>query len=300
MEQPQSRLHGGSDRRGLGDPKPQPQQRASGHLGPEPHDEVEQGRAGAVEGEAGVPMAPPTARTWSRRGRTPVVQVRDCSRRRISPRPGRHPIREVPCPRHCSCRGQGTSRTCARRSVQVAERTASARAGWSGASPSGRSSPKSRARQSANRAGFRAGQRPLLQAAAAPRQLECAPSVPGKQRDAGCMPLPSGVLQLSHSGPRTQPWPAGGAPTPRPGSPRTAGTDRHPKGGRVRRRGSGCRYGPGALRVNMRDCSPQGPWIHHRNYLEFCSGLAYEQFFVNALPEAPHFTPWRSPERLTL
>ncbi|OOV24839.1 hypothetical protein SM007_28895 [Streptomyces avermitilis] len=86
-----------------------------------------------------MPMTPPAVRTWSRRGRTPVVRVR--SRRRISPRPGRHPVREVPCPRHCSCWGQGTSRTCARRSVQVAERTASARAVGSGASSSGRRSP---------------------------------------------------------------------------------------------------------------------------------------------------------------
>ncbi|WP_262059829.1 transposase [Streptomyces sp. STR69] len=29
-------------------------------------------------------MTPPTVRTWSRRGRTPVVRVRGCSRRRLS------------------------------------------------------------------------------------------------------------------------------------------------------------------------------------------------------------------------
>jgi len=29
-------------------------------------------------------MTPPTARTWSRRGRTPIVHVRNRSRRRLS------------------------------------------------------------------------------------------------------------------------------------------------------------------------------------------------------------------------
>ena len=36
------------------------------------------------EDEAGFSMTPPTARTWSRRGRTPVVHVRGRSRRRLS------------------------------------------------------------------------------------------------------------------------------------------------------------------------------------------------------------------------
>jgi hypothetical protein len=36
------------------------------------------------EDEAGFSMTPPTARTWSRRGRTPVVRVRGRSRRRLS------------------------------------------------------------------------------------------------------------------------------------------------------------------------------------------------------------------------
>lgn len=36
------------------------------------------------EDEAGFSMTPPTAHTWSRRGRTPVVRVRGRSRRRLS------------------------------------------------------------------------------------------------------------------------------------------------------------------------------------------------------------------------
>ncbi|WSU86585.1 transposase (plasmid) [Streptomyces globisporus] len=38
----------------------------------------------AFEDEAGFSMTPPHAKTWSRRGRTPVVRVRGRSRRRIS------------------------------------------------------------------------------------------------------------------------------------------------------------------------------------------------------------------------
>ncbi|WP_374196215.1 hypothetical protein [Streptomyces sp. ISL-10] len=36
------------------------------------------------EDEAGFSMTPPTTRTWSRRGHTPVVRVRGRSRRRLS------------------------------------------------------------------------------------------------------------------------------------------------------------------------------------------------------------------------
>jgi len=36
------------------------------------------------EDEAGFSMTPPTARTWSRRGRTPIIRVRGRSRRRLS------------------------------------------------------------------------------------------------------------------------------------------------------------------------------------------------------------------------
>ncbi|ANW21369.1 hypothetical protein [Streptomyces clavuligerus] len=36
------------------------------------------------EDEAGFPITPPTTRTWSRRGTTPVITVRGRSRRRIS------------------------------------------------------------------------------------------------------------------------------------------------------------------------------------------------------------------------
>ncbi|MEU7687720.1 transposase, partial [Streptomyces spectabilis] len=36
------------------------------------------------EDEAGFSMTPPTSRTWSRRGHTPVVRVRGRSRRRFS------------------------------------------------------------------------------------------------------------------------------------------------------------------------------------------------------------------------
>ncbi|MGW7823584.1 hypothetical protein ACWGLF_36910 [Streptomyces puniciscabiei] len=36
------------------------------------------------EDEAGLSMTPPTARTWARRGRTPVIRVRGRSQRRFS------------------------------------------------------------------------------------------------------------------------------------------------------------------------------------------------------------------------
>ncbi|WSQ98179.1 hypothetical protein OG735_08810 [Streptomyces sp. NBC_01210] len=36
------------------------------------------------EDEAGFSMTPPTARTWARRGRTPVIRVRGRSQRRFS------------------------------------------------------------------------------------------------------------------------------------------------------------------------------------------------------------------------
>ncbi|WP_345962193.1 hypothetical protein ABDE16_09065 [Streptomyces sp. BRB040] len=36
------------------------------------------------EGESGFSMTPPIARTWARRGHTPVIRVRGRSRRRIS------------------------------------------------------------------------------------------------------------------------------------------------------------------------------------------------------------------------
>jgi transposase len=36
------------------------------------------------EDEAGFSMTPPTARTWSRRGRTPIIHIRGRSRRRLS------------------------------------------------------------------------------------------------------------------------------------------------------------------------------------------------------------------------